>query len=348
MRGSSDKRGAATFSGADLSLNGTSVPAAGQRAARLASPRANDRDLAYIVSMAGDLRATAKPASHGGSISPAGDDVAYIVENSEASAFIVQHDWWSGWAPSGTAWESPDRYVHFGAGDRRPGYVAYQGLSPRGIDRAAGLGCAEDTWVFIYTRHHRPPKGAMRSHGARRSTLWRHWQTWSSAARRRPAGHADVPCELAVLASAFTAAAAGCASTTPRLEPSTCWDAGGAAHDLTRWSTHYIMMLALPERCGRIRRRQRHPAADLVGSRPPGHQARHHGSSVIRGCRDVMAPASGLVTLLRPEEQMTRLGSIGRELIGSGPIRALDENARGGGGRGRRTSFAHALVLEGY
>src|SRR5439155_466583 len=35
---------------------------------------------------------------------------------------------------------------------------------------------------------------------------------------------------------------------------------------------------------------------------------------------------AGWVTLLRPEEQMTKLGSIGRELIGSAPIRLLDDN----------------------
>ncbi len=33
---------------------------------------------------------------------------------------------------------------------------------------------------------------------------------------------------------------------------------------------------------------------------------------------------AGLVTLLRPEEQFTKLGSIGREIIGTGKIRLLD------------------------
>jgi len=34
----------------------------------------------------------------------------------------------------------------------------------------------------------------------------------------------------------------------------------------------------------------------------------------------------GWTTLLRPEEQLTKLGSIGRELIGCHPIRLLDES----------------------
>ena len=35
---------------------------------------------------------------------------------------------------------------------------------------------------------------------------------------------------------------------------------------------------------------------------------------------------AGWVTLLRPEEQLTKLGSVGREWAGSGPIRLLDDN----------------------
>ena len=35
---------------------------------------------------------------------------------------------------------------------------------------------------------------------------------------------------------------------------------------------------------------------------------------------------TGWVTLLRPDEQIDRLGSIGREWAGSGPIRLLDED----------------------
>ena len=37
---------------------------------------------------------------------------------------------------------------------------------------------------------------------------------------------------------------------------------------------------------------------------------------------------AGWVTILRPEEQLTKLGSVGREWAGSGPIRILDENRR--------------------
>ena len=55
---------------------------------------------------------------------------------------------------------------------------------------------------------------------------------------------------------------------------------------------------------------------------------------------------AGLVTLLRPEQQFDKLGSIGREIVGTGRIRLLDSGRSGGGrGRGRRAVRAHAHRL---
>jgi acyl-CoA synthetase (AMP-forming)/AMP-acid ligase II len=37
---------------------------------------------------------------------------------------------------------------------------------------------------------------------------------------------------------------------------------------------------------------------------------------------------AGWVTMLHPEEQLTKLGSVGRECVGSGPVRLLDANGQ--------------------
>ena len=48
--------------------------------------------------------------------------------------------------------------------------------------------------------------------------------------------------------------------------------------------------------------------------------------------------------MLHPHEQFTKLGSVGRECVGSAPIRLLDENGNEvAGRRGRRT-----LLLQPY
>ena len=50
---------------------------------------------------------------------------------------------------------------------------------------------------------------------------------------------------------------------------------------------------------------------------------------------------AGLVTLLRPEEQFKKLGSIGREIWGTDRIKILDENGKEvPEGAGGRTLFA--------
>ena len=58
----------------------------------------------------------------------------------------------------------------------------------------------------------------------------------------------------------------------------------------------------------------------------------------------------GWVTMLQPEEQFSKLGSVGRECIGSRPIRLLDRGReRRAGGRDRASSIpAIAYTFDGY
>ncbi len=55
---------------------------------------------------------------------------------------------------------------------------------------------------------------------------------------------------------------------------------------------------------------------------------------------------AGWVTLLRPDEQITHLGSVGREWTGSGPVRLLDPDGRDvPDGEVGRALFAHAVYV---
>jgi fatty-acyl-CoA synthase len=94
--------------------------------------------------------------------------------------------------------------------------------------------------------------------------------------------------------------------------------------------THYIMMLALPEATW-----QRHDVSRvdklLISSAP----ARRDTKLAIlerfpngRLYELYGSTEAGWVTLLRPDEQLARIGSVGREWTGSGPIRLLDEHRR--------------------
>ncbi len=94
--------------------------------------------------------------------------------------------------------------------------------------------------------------------------------------------------------------------------------------------THYIMMLALPEH---IRALYDVSAVDklMISSAP----ARKDTKLAILECFPNArlhelygSTEAGWVTLLRPDEQLDHLGTVGREWAGSGPIRLLDDNGQ--------------------
>ncbi len=94
--------------------------------------------------------------------------------------------------------------------------------------------------------------------------------------------------------------------------------------------THYIMMLALPDE---VKRRYDVSRVDklLVSSAPARKDTKLAILDHFRNGKLYELYGSteaGWVTLLRPDEQIRKLGSVGREWAGSGAIRLLDEQRR--------------------
>lgn len=94
--------------------------------------------------------------------------------------------------------------------------------------------------------------------------------------------------------------------------------------------THYIMMLALPDVV-----KQRHDVSRvgklMISSAPARRDTKLAILEHFRNGRLYELYGSteaGWVTLLRPDEQLSKLGSVGREWSGSGAIRLLDEQRR--------------------
>ncbi|ETW95655.1 MAG: hypothetical protein ETSY1_29745 [Candidatus Entotheonella factor] len=94
--------------------------------------------------------------------------------------------------------------------------------------------------------------------------------------------------------------------------------------------THYIMVLALPESV-----RNRYDVSSvgklLISSAPARQDTK---LAILNYFRNGSlyelygSTEAGWVTLLRPPEQIAKLGSVGREWAGSGAIRLLDEHGR--------------------
>ncbi|MDP2261913.1 MAG: AMP-binding protein [Hydrogenophaga sp.] len=92
--------------------------------------------------------------------------------------------------------------------------------------------------------------------------------------------------------------------------------------------THYIMVLALPPEV-----KQRYDVGSvgklMISSAPARRDTKLAILDHFRNGRLYELYGSteaGWVTLLRPDEQLSKLGSVGREWAGSGAIRLLDEN----------------------
>ena len=92
--------------------------------------------------------------------------------------------------------------------------------------------------------------------------------------------------------------------------------------------THYIMVLALPDE---VKRKYDVGSVGklMISSAPAREDTKRAILEFFRNGKLYELYGSteaGWVTLLRPAEQIERLGSVGREWAGSGPIRLLDEH----------------------
>ena len=94
--------------------------------------------------------------------------------------------------------------------------------------------------------------------------------------------------------------------------------------------THYIMLLTLPDEVKS--RYDLSAVGKLMISSAPARQETKRGILELFPNGKLYelygSTEAGWVTLLRPSEQLTKLGSVGREWAGSGAIRLLDEQRR--------------------
>jgi fatty-acyl-CoA synthase len=263
----------------------------------------------------------------------AGPEIVYIVRDCDAAAFVVEDDFLDAVLAVRDELDLPDRcLVHFGTGTPPQGWSSYEALIAAASGTHPVVAVApEDTWALMYTSGTTGrPKGAIRSHGATAvmslvTTLDMALTVEDTALLVMPMCHANS------LYFSFTFAALG---ATCVIDDRRTFDpehvlAALAEQRVSFTSlvpTQYIMLVALAEEAKR-KYDLRGVTKLMISSAP----ARPDTKLAILE----QFPASGLyelygsteagwVTLLRPEEQLTRLGSIGREWTGSGPIRLLD------------------------
>lgn len=264
----------------------------------------------------------------------AGPEIRYILEDSGAAALIVQEqlaDIVEAFEPAPVA---HDRIIHFGASAGPAGWRDYEDLIARASaaepDRAVE---AADPWALMYTSGTTGrPKGAIRSHCG--SALLSLVTEIELGLERRHGALLVMPMCHANSLYFFGAFAYGGGAVSiysrKSFDPEECLrvlaDSGAAFTSLV--PTHYMMMLDLSETEKTKARRDRIEKL-MISSAP----ARAETKRAIME----MFPNSGLyelygstehgwVTMLHPDEQFSKLGTVGRECVGSAPIRILGEN----------------------
>jgi fatty-acyl-CoA synthase len=266
-----------------------------------------------------------------------GPEVAYIVQHSEARAFVVQEPLRA--LVDGIRAELPIEdgcFIHFGGATTPGGWQGYEALIAA-ADAAAPAVAVQPTDLFalMYTSGTTGrPKGAMRSHEG--NALLALATALEFGLTRDDNGLLVMPlCHANSLYFGVTFAMLG---ATLVVDDRPHFDAAAllgllAREHITFTSlvpTHYVMMLALDETL-----KARHDLSRvgklLVSSAPVRPETKRailqlfpHGRLFeLYGSTE-----AGWVTVLRPDEQLTHTGSVGREWASSGAIKLLDLDGR--------------------
>jgi len=224
-------------------------------------------------------------------------------------------------------------YVYWGDDKRPEGYQHYEsilaGASPKEPDVIVD---GEDTWTFMYTSGTTgKPKGVVRTHESYISQYILN----SINMGLRPDDCVMLVMPMCHVNSIFFSFAYTCVSARCFVYNMISFDPGDLLRTIEREKitftslvpTHYIMMLALPETIKKsidvssIRQL-------LISSAPARKDTKLGIMEYFKNAElweYYGSTEAGGVTILRPEEQFKKLGSIGREMFGTDRIKILDE-----------------------
>jgi acyl-CoA synthetase (AMP-forming)/AMP-acid ligase II len=266
-----------------------------------------------------------------------GPEVRHIVEDSGTAAVFVGADL----VPVVESIRAelplaPSAYVQIGGALLQPGYRAYEDVVDSGSSRPPQARVRpEDTWTIMYTSGTTGrPKGAIRSHAS--YALFYLMNAVEFGFGRDDAGLLVMPlCHVNSVFYGFVFTYVGgsvCIYDRRSFDPEHLL--GTLARERITFTslvpTHFVMMLGLPAAV-RARHDLRRVEKLLVSSAPARRETKLEIMECFPGSRLFEAYGSteaGLVTLLRPEQQFDKLGSIGREIVGTGRIRLLDGDGR--------------------
>ena len=266
-----------------------------------------------------------------------GPEAQYILEDSGAAALVVEDALIPVIEPVRDAIALPEgRLVALGADPVPAGYRSYEELVTAGAEREPDVAVtADDPWCLMYTSGTTGrPKGAVRGH--RGMAMLALMTEVELGLHRRDDALLVMPMCHANSLNFFTAFVY-CGGTVTifsrrSFDPALCLrtfaETGATFTSLV--PTHYNMLLEVPDAerggadFGRVEKL-------MISSAPAREQTKRAVMEMFpnSGLFELYGSTeAGWVTMLHPHEQFDKLGSVGREVVGSAPIRLLDDEGR--------------------
>jgi len=267
----------------------------------------------------------------------AGPEMEYIVNHSESKAFIVEEPFVDVINGIRDKLSIPDSaYIFLGDGPVPEGYVGYERwLAASSSEEPDIMVDADDTWTIMYTSGTTGrPKGVIRTH---ESNVAQYVVNNINMAVL-PTDKVMLVMPMCHVNSIFYSFPYTLVSAPVFVYNMVSFDPEDLLRTIEKYGitftslvpTHYIMMLALPDE---VKNRFDVSSARqlLISSAPARKDLKLAIMDYFKNAELWEAYGTtegGLVTLLRPEDQFKKLGSIGREIFGTDRIKILDADRK--------------------
>jgi len=262
----------------------------------------------------------------------------YIINHAGCKAFIVEESFTGGVDSVREKLSTVPRgnFIHLGDGSAPEGYVHYEELVARGSPGEPDISVdAADTWTIMYTSGTTGrPKGVVRTH----ESYMAQYLISNMNMGVRPGDKSLLVMPMCHVNSIYYSFAYTCVSAPVMIYNMASFDPEDLLRTIAEYRitftslvpTHYIMLLALPDEI-----KQRYDVGSirqlLISSAPARKELKMAIMDYFKSAELWEAYGSteaALITYLRPEDQFSKLGSIGREVFGIDRIKLLDESGR--------------------